>query len=305
MKFSANKKILGIDIGAKTTKIAQLSFSGGKAKLERCALAETGFLDENFLTQIKNFLSENKVRGLPAAASFDDPSMIIRKMELPKMPDPDLREAIRWNLRDLVESDLSEYTVTYSLLEEVSTDGENVTLRIVAYAVRRQAILDFRAQIEKMGLTPRMIEPEAVTLAAILDRCEEPDEEFAAGVDIGYNHTVFYVVGKRSFVFSRPIRGVDFSGYEKDTLEFPQKLAIEVQKSIDTFQVNFEMQHIGKLYLSGDGELIQDLDAYLEVNMVMKTTFLNPFKIVTGADGFANLRPQLFAKAIGLAYAQL
>ncbi len=302
--FGVKKTVLGIDVGSKTTKIALLSFVGGKARLEKCAIAETGFADEGFIGNLRSFLNEQKVKGLSAAASFDDSSMIIRKMELPKMPDADFQEALRWSLREHVEMDPSEYTVAFSLLKE-DAGGEGTILQIVAYAVNRQAVLDFKNKLAQVGLSPHMIEPEPVSLAATLDRCEQPYEHYIAGVDIGASHTLFYVVGNGVFVFSRPIKGIDLSVYEKEPNEFSQKLGIEVQKSIDTFQVNFEMQNISALYLSGGGALIEGLDNYLETNMGIKTKLLDPFKTISGSEAFVGLRSELFAKAIGLAYTQI
>lgn len=303
--FGSKKSVLGIDIGSKTTKIALLSFVKGKAKLEKCAIAETGFADEAFIGNLRSFLAEQKVKGLSAAACFDDPSMVIRKMELPQMPEQDFQEALRWSLRDHVEADPSEYVVTYSHLKENPSDQEGTIQQIVAYAVKRQAVQEFKSKLEQVGLSPHMIEPEPVSLASTLDRCEQPYENFIAGVDIGHSHTLFYVIGNGVFVFSRPIKGIDIVDYEKEPQEFSQRLAIEVQKSIDTFQVNFEMQNISALYLSGGGALIDGLDQYLETNMGMVTKFLNPFKTVSGTEAFEGLRSELFAKAIGLAYTQI
>ena len=304
--FGGKKTVLGIDIGSKTTKIAMLKFVGGKAHLEKCAIAETGFADEGFVGNLRSFLSEQKVKGFSAAASFDDATMVIRKMELPKMPESDFNEALRWSLREHVESDPSEFAVLYSLLNENDANSsEGTILKIVAYAVSLKAIQEFKSKIESVGLSPHMIEPEPVSLAATLDRCEQPYDNFIAGVDIGHTHTLFYVVGNGVFVFSRPIKGIDLAVYEKEPQEFAQKLGIEVQKSIDTFQVNFEMQNISTLYLSGGGALIDGLDTYLETNMGIKTKLLNPFKTVLVSEEFADLRAELFAKAIGLAYTQI
>jgi len=305
MGLVSKKNLLGLDVGSKSTKIAQLAFAGGKARLSKCAVAETGLDDDGFVGNLRSFLVEHKVRGLPVAASFDDPSIIIRKMELPKMPDADFQEALRWNLRDLVEGDPSEYTVTHSLIRESQIDNEHTTMQIVAYAAKRDSILSFKSKIEQAGLSVQMVEPESVTLAWALDRCEPNETGYVAGVDVGRSHSLFYVVGQRLFLFSRPMKGIDLSLYDKEPADFSQRLAIEVQKSIDTFQVNFEMQSLDALYLSGGGALIEGLDSYLETNMGIKTKILNPFEMVSGTEAFADLPAPLFAKAMGLAYAQI
>lgn len=303
--FGNKKSVLGLDVGSNTTKIAQLSFIGGKAKLEKCAMAETGFKDDGFVGNLRSFLAEQKVKGLVTAVSFDDSSMIIRKMELPKMPEPDFQEALRWSLREHVDTDPSEYAVSYSVIKENTSDSESTMLQIVAYAVKRQAVLDFKNKIDQVGVSVQNVEPEPVSLAAMLDKQLSTADSYVAGVDIGRSHSLFYVIGRGVFVFSRPMKNIDLNLYQKDPQEFPQRLAIELQKSIDTFHVNFEMQNISSIYLSGGGALIDGLGNYLETNIGVKIKILDPFQNIGGAEAFAGLPSVLFVKAIALAHTQI
>lgn len=298
------KSILGIDIGTKKTKVVQLAFSGKSTPdLVTCELLDTGFADESFQVNMKTFLGDSKLRNAFAAVSFEDPSLIIRKFELPKMPELDLIEAIKWNLRDSVENEIENYTIQYSKIAEFE-DGDVVKNELVVYAANRTAVADFKLRVEGLGLVLFMIEPAAVTLASALDRCRPDEENFHAGLDIGYNHTKFYVIGKRNFIFSRPIIGISYEQFEKQQEDFRQRLAIEVQKSIDTFQVNFKMQAIKSINVSGGGALIEDLSTYLQTNMGLETTNLNPFSTVDVGDKLGAMKPELFAQAVSLAYLQ-
>lgn len=302
--MSKKKSTLGIDIGSKKTKIVQLAFSGHvNPDLVLCELLDTGTADESFQANMKAFLSDAKLKGSMAAMSFDDDSMVIRKFEFPKMPEPDLIEAIKWNLRDHVVSDIENFTIKYSKISEIE-EGDLVKMEVAVYAVNRNAVMERQLQIEQTGLVIYHIEPCTVTLSSTLDRCLPDEENFHAGLDIGYSNTRFYVIGKRNFIFSRPIGGICYEQYEKQPDDFHQRLAIEVQKSIDTFQVNFNMQQIQSLSLSGAGALIDDLAVYLKTNMGLETSNLNPFSTVSVGDKLGALRPELFAQAVSLAYLQ-
>jgi Tfp pilus assembly PilM family ATPase len=298
------KSIVGIDFGSKTTKVAQLSFNGtDKPDLERCDLIQTGLLDEEFEGNIKAFLKENKITGAMVASSIDDASMKIRKLELPKMPDADLIEAIKWNLRDIVDGDVDDFTVNYSRIEEVE-DGDVTRLKILAYAIKKQAVIDYRTKIESLGLSSFYIEPASVTLASTLERCQQNEEGYMAGVHIGSHQTLFYVVGNGIFVFSRPMIGINLEAWEKDKEGFFQKLAIEIQKSIDTFKVNFKMEDIRALHLSGGGALLEGIVDYLNTNLGISTNSLDPFITLSNVDVTDDVKPELFVQAIGLAYLQ-
>lgn len=302
--MSKKKSTVGLDIGSKKTKVVQLAYTGrAQPDIVMCELLDTGTEDESFQSNMRAFLSDAKLKGSMTAMSFDHDSMVIRKFEFPKMPEPDLIEAIKWNLRDHVNSDVENFTIKYSKIADIE-EGELVKSEIVVYAVDRNAVLERKLLVEQSGLVIYHIEPCTVTLASALDRCVPDEEGFHAGLDIGYQYTKFYVIGKRNFIFSRPIAGICYENYEKQPEDFHQRLAIEVQKSIDTFQVNFNMQQIQSLSLSGGGALIEDLATYLKTNMGLEAANLNPFSTVSVGDKLGALRPELFAQAVSLAYLQ-
>ena len=299
-----NKSILGVDIGVKKTKVVQLAFSGkAQPELVTCELLDTGLGDESFQANMKAFLSDSKLKNSLAAVTFEDPSLVIRRFELPKMPDLDLIEALKWNLRDHIDSDVEHYTIKHSKISEIE-EGDLIKTEIVVYAAKKSAILDYKLRIEQTGLLVFMIEPSAVTLASALDRFIPDESRYIAGVDVGHHQTKFYVVGNRSFIFSRPVPGVNYEVYEKSPDDFPQKLAIEIQKSIDTFQVNFRMQDIRHICLSGGGALIENLPEYLRKNMGLEVDTLNPFTSVLMGTSSTTLRPELFGQAVSLAFLQ-
>lgn len=304
VKFGKKSSVIGLDIGSKTTKIVQLSFNGtGNPSLERCDLLESGLGEAEFEGNIKSYFKQNRLTNAMVASSMDDPSMKIRKMELPKMPDLDLIEAIKWNLRDIIDGNIDDFAVSFSKITEYE-DAESPRLDLMAYAVNRNAVQDYQILIQKLGVQPYFIEPVAVTLASVLDRCYGDDDSYISGVHIGNKLSFFYVVGKRVFVFSRPMPGISLESYAKDNEGFNQRAAIEIQKSIDTFKVNFKMEEVNKLYLSGGGAYIPDIKEYFGRNLGLHTELLNPFVTLTNVENFGDVKSALFVQAIGLAYLQ-
>jgi len=301
--LSKKKSVVGIDIGSKATKVVQLAYNGtDHPALENCGMIKSGILDEGFAGNLKKYLKENHYNNAMIASSIDDASMKIRKMELPKMPHHDLIEAIKWNLRDIVDGNIDEFTISYSRISE-TTGEESAKIDLMAYAIKKEAVENYKLLIEGMGIHPFFIEPAAVSLASTLERCVNDDDNYIAGVNVGYKSSIFYVVGKGVFVFSRPMIGINLEAQEKDKEGFNQKLAIEIQKSIDTFKVNFKMEEISELYLSGGGALIPNISEYLSTNMGLDSKILNPFQTLSETDRFMEgIKPELFAQAVGLAY---
>lgn len=303
-EWKNKKSIIGLDIGSKTTKLVQLRYNGTeKPTLEKCHLIPTGIHDEEFVGNVKECLRVSKLSHVMVASSIDDASVKIRKVELPKMPEADLIEAIKWNLRDIVDGNIDEFTVSHSRIEE-HEEGDVTKLDVMAYAIKKSAVQEYQAVIESLGLQPFFIEPAAVTLASTLGRCVEDDTSYRAGVHVGYNHTLFYVIANGIFVFSRPMLGMNLANQEKDPEHFPQKLAIEIQKSIDTFKVNFKMEDIKYIELSGGGALLENMSEYLTSNLGIKTNILNPFVSLSNVEQHQDIQPALFVQAVGLAYLQ-
>jgi len=300
--FKRKKSIVGLDIGSKACKIVQLAYNKtAHPTLEKCDIINTGTEDEEFEGNLKYYMKENKVANSLVASSIDDVSMKIRKMELPKMPDADMIEAIKWNFRDIVDGDVEDFTINFSRIKEYE-DHDIAKVEMMAYAISKKVVQDFQFRIQKLGLEPFYIEPSAVCLASTLERNHGDDDLYTAGVNIGHHYSIFYVIGKRVFVFSRPLTNINLELYEKDKKGFNQKLAIEIQKSIDTFKVNFKMEEIHHLYLSGGGALIPEIDTYLNTNLGIKTEMLNPFATLSNVEAFEGIEPPLFAQAVGLAY---
>ncbi len=300
-----NQSVLGLDVGNKMTKVVQLVFTGtGNPTLIRCDVVPAGGADESFFANMKAYLNEHGLGDSMVAASFDHASMKIRKLELPKMPELDLIEAIRWNLRDIVDGNIDDYSVEYSMIRDAIDGDENSQVEVVGYAVLRAEVLKFKTTLEKLGLHPFIIEPCAVSLAATLDRCEPDEEHYQAGLDIGSDQSLFYVIGKGRFIFSRPLKELGAEQAKKDPEAFPRLLAIELQKSIDTFRVCFKMETIQRVFLTGGGAMLSGLVDYLSTNLGIDAAQLKVFSTLEGVERFSDVQSELFAQAVGLAYCQ-
>ena len=298
------KSILGIDIGSRTTKIAQLKFSGrGSPDLVFCEMLNTGLLDEGFQANMKVFFRNSGFAGSLAALSFDHDSLVMKKFEMPKMPNEELIEALKWNLREYIDGDIETYTVQFSEIEKKESLDE-IQREYMVYAVQRQAIQDFKHKIEQLNLSVILIEPKEVTLASALDRCCADPNHFLAGADISHQTCKFYVVGRRNFVFHRNLPMVKYDDFSSSPEEYRTKLAIELQKSIDIFQVNFKMEPLQGISLSGSGAVIENLCEYLQTNLGIQANLSNPFQTLNHVRSQGELRPELFVQAVSLAYIQ-
>jgi MSHA biogenesis protein MshI len=300
-ELKGKKTVVGVDLGSRLTKIVRLNFAQARSQIDLCETIPTGLLDQDFDRQLREHLKRLRLAGAVVASSIDDPSMKIRKVEVPKMPDADLIEAVKWSLRDIVDDDVEKYFITHSLIREFE-EGDAHKLDLVAYAIKKEAVAAYQNLLEKLGLSPVFIEPASVSLASTLERCLGTLDEYSAGVNIGYHQSLFVIIGKGIFVFSRPLPGIHLQAYETEPGSFFQKLALEIQKSLDTFRVNFKMEDVKSLHVSGGGALLEGLIDYLNTNLGLSTQQLNPLKGFAANQDFDMSQGPLFAQAVGLAH---
>lgn len=304
-RFSLKKNAtLGLDIGSQTIKAVQLKHQeGGQSSLQFCGKFSFENQEEK-IHSIKKFIESNKLSGANVACCLDDESMRIRKVELPQMPEADFKEAVKWKMRDIVEGAIDQYVIRYSQLKNVDKP-DSKTKTVVSYAVKKQVITQTMQILNKCGLKVSAIEPEAVSLAYATDLNYSSAERWMAAVDIGTTHTLMTIIGYGQFYFSRPLVGINLQGASQNQKEFHQKLAAEIQNTIDTFSVTYKVEKIDSIYLSGGGAYLADLRNYLSKNLGIQAENFNPFlKVLVGSSFKEEIEKNgaLYTKALALAY---
>lgn len=306
-KFSFKKSsTLGIDIGSTSTKIVKLTHKDGQNSiLEFAGIFEGDPKSENFIPELKKFISSHKLSGSSSASSLDDNSMKIRKLELPKMPDADLKEAVKWKMRDIVDGDIEDFIVRWSHLPG-SGDGKQISL--VGYAVKKSAATQLKQILTKIGTHPEYIEPAIVSLSAACGAVNDDDEQWTGCIDIGPSNSIMSIMGNGKFYFSRPLPGIRINPKENVDNDFLQRVAAEVQNTIDTFSVLFKAEGVQKIYLSGGGALSGNLADYLSTNLGVACEVIKPFAnidISPEMNETVQKSGHLFTQALALARIQL
>jgi Tfp pilus assembly PilM family ATPase len=298
---SKNKNILGIDVGGSSTKIIKLGMNSPRPVVEFCGLLKEASHQENYSEKLRDYLTANQLTGLTVAACLDDPTTKIRKIELPKMPETDLKDAVRWKMRDVVEGSIDDYVVRHSLITEAD-GGKKLTL--VGYAVKTEAMNHLVTNLRQAGLNPDYIEPTAVSLASCIEMVQAGNEEWVAGIDLGADKSVIVIIGNGRFYFSRLLTGVKIIPEVIQDPTFKQKLAAEIQNSLDTFAVTFHTEEMHKIYLAGGGADIEGLAEHITTNVGIKAEILNPFATCELSPVMKQTsieKPFLYAEALALA----
>lgn len=324
------REIVGLDMGHSETRFVRIREGQAVSKWNY-----PGSLLEEAVN-FREFLKANRLQGISVAANIEDPSLKIRKVDLPKMPESDLGEAVRWEMRDIVDGPIEEFVVRRSLIEEYRS-GDSVRLSMVAYAINKKAVRGLASFLRGFGLNPVVVEPQAVSLAAAVERIHgfQPSEYYGL-IDIGETRSTFIAAGEGRLLFSRPLPGVsgrELTTFIRKELEmghrkaedikgmlvgapgvpevsapmrekaeailpgFHTRVAIEGQRSVDAFALMFRREKVNKLFLTGGGARLSGLEVYLAANLGIPTRILDPSDVLKMPPESAHL----YNVAVGLA----
>lgn len=319
----------GIDVGAWSLKAVSIAGRKGAYTLKGAAHmklpleARHGELSPK---TVADFLKANAIVSSNAGVLMTGHSLMFRHFYLPPMPDKDLREAVKWEIRKEVAvapADLVSDFVTSD--SGTRPDGK---LSIIAFAGVRKEIDSIMAFCKEAGVHVKVIEvvPTSLLASFCMNNDCEMDENQAV-LDIGETKSTLTVMRNRTLAFAREISmgGQDFTraaalhlktsdGAEefkhgasvKEVREVfskqVERLSSEIHRSFDYFQAQYREGSVSKLFLTGGSAGLAGLDSFVSDSIGIPAFIDDPFrKLKQGADGPLSGLSPLFSTAVGLA----
>lgn len=301
-KWFESKEMLGCDIGAAGLKFVCLERNNSHFSLKAAGIFEADFFSGGDvpIRRAEQFLSENGLSGKSSAINIEDRSLRIRRMDIPEMPDSDIKIAIRWNFREFVDGPIEKFAVSYTSIGG-RAKGE-AKRPLMAFAVSNTAVEEAVKRAKRLGLKAIAVEPNATALLAAFDLNTDwvPGKRYAL-IDLGGKTANFVVLSDGILLFSRPLAGISF-GPEAPPESLLSQLVIEIQRSIDAFCLMYSVEKVDEIHLCGGGSLFTGIASYAAKNLGIETFIFNPFKNIDMSSFKGRLdKPELFAVAVGLA----
>jgi type IV pilus assembly protein PilM len=211
--LNRNKQAVGLDIGSRVLKAAELRPSrGGQYELVSLGIEELQpdcIVDGVIISKIpvsdainKIFTHQNIKNGR-ITTSISGHSVIVKKISLPVQSDEDLAESIRWEAEQYIPFDIADVNLDYQVL------GENVgtgNLDILLVAVKKDKITDYTSVIKMAGKTPVLMDVDAFALQNAYEFNYEPtSKNTVALLDIGASTMTINIVSGTDFLFTRDV----------------------------------------------------------------------------------------------------
>jgi len=218
--FFGSKKVIGLDIGTSSIKMAELEVGKGGVTLQSFALAPTpansvatGEISNAGLVSgaIAGIFSELKTKRKTISTGLWGTSVIVKKITIPKMERKLIKDQIRFEAEQYIPFDVNNISLDYYLLSRSTTPD---TLDVLLVAAQNEVVNQYISTISMSGLKTSVVDVSGFALANTFEMNygRYPNENIAV-FNFGSSITNFVVVGQGEVIFCRdiPVGGANYT----------------------------------------------------------------------------------------------
>lgn len=206
------RSVVGLDIGSSCIKAVQMRKKGREIELEKFGVAQvnpggpppTGpSAREARIRAIQTALANGKITTKNVVSSVSGESIIVRYIQLPEMPENELKEALKWEAEEYIPFSLDEVNIDSTILGK-SEDGTSVNVLLVA--AKNELLRDHIDLIRAAKLQPEVIDVDSFAFMNSFEMNYSPDASQAVAlVNIGAHVTNINIYHSNVSHFSRDI----------------------------------------------------------------------------------------------------
>ncbi len=313
--FFGSKKVIGLDIGSSTIKIAELNLGSSGAELVSFGFAPTpiGAISGGEIVNgsalslaINSLVTEVKSKRKKVSLGMWGTSVIIKKITIPKIEKKLIADQLKWEAEQYIPFDVNDISLAYHLIENNLAPE---TLDILLVAAQNEMVKHYSSVVENAKLEVAILDVSGFALANIfeLNYGRMPGQCLAL-LNIGASNTNFVVINNGDVIFSRDIpsggsnytneiqkeMGLSFAEAESLKLsaatknEAPEQIqniiaasneamTEEIRNGIDFFGASTSGLTISRCYFSGGGALMPGLIPKISEMANIPLEPLNPF----------------------------
>lgn len=286
-------------------------FEGGaKPALLGCEYVECpgGGCDVDF---IKKQIKSLRIGGRACTTTMNLGEYAILSVEAPDVPPAELRAAVRWQIKDLIDFHIDDAVLDVFDAPASGADKRQHNLYVVVS--RMNSVKQHIQCLQAAELNLTTIDIPELVIRNICAQCPE-DSSGMVFVYLGKDKGVFTITRDATLYLAR---GLDI-GYEvlldrarsgEDASlhgDYPEfdRLALEVQRSLDYYDRYFSQPTVTKILISPTEETIPGLEEYISRSTGIPAAILDVNDIVSVAEPLDHRRQAHCLLAIGAAMRQ-
>lgn len=236
------KTVVGLDIGSDKVKAVQLRKKGNTLELERFGIADIypdgmglgyqGDVRELKIQAARRVLEESGCSAKHCVLSVSGESIIVRYIQLPQMPEAELRNALRYEAEEYIPYRIDEVNLDFVVLGPSAQEGKVDVLLVCA---KKDLIADHVGVARALGRTPVVIDVDSFAFMNYFEELYRPTtEQCVCLLNIGAEHSNIniYVGGTSRFSRDVAIAGNAITQAIAQKAGVPLAKADELKKTI-------------------------------------------------------------------------
>ncbi|HVZ66888.1 MAG TPA: type IV pilus assembly protein PilM [Patescibacteria group bacterium] len=309
-------KIIGLDIGSSSIKVASVKKDGALFVLESVAVAPTtakGMTSESLLDlqamsdTIKNLLVSSNIKTQDVALSVPESQVYTKVIEMPDLSSQELSSALKFEMEQYIPLPLDQAKTDWEVLGKNDVNGKKM-IDVMLVAAPLGVVQKYEKVMELAKLIPQVIETEIVSVhRALLPLVNNSDSNMI--VHIGATTTSVAIVknGIIRMVFSAALGGLAITraisvdlgidmtqaenykkayGLNKDAFEGKVGKALapildsivgDIRKALLSFQEKNNNETVKQVVLSGGSSLLPGIDVYFTNSLNSQVVLGNCF----------------------------
>jgi type IV pilus assembly protein PilM len=317
MLFGKKDRLIGLDIGSKSIKAAEISETKKGNTLERFGIIDIapGLIEDGAIKDaeqvseaIRQLFKNYGIKGHNVALSVGGYSVIVKKINVQAMSEEQLQDTISFEAEQYIPFDISDVNLDFQILGENENNPNQMNVLLVA--AKKEMVNDYVNLAQMAGLNPCIIDVDAFALQNIYEfNYAPPESENIALIDIGASKTSLNILKGKASVFMRDVSLgcgqinqkiaslIDCSIEEAEEIKFGDQTekittgdlsdivssvvsdwCTEIRRALDFFYSTYPDDQIKKIILSGGGGNIKEFRQLLSVETSAEVATINPFQ---------------------------
>ena len=316
MFFLKKNRLVGLDIGSRTLKLAEIidTKAGSTLKNFSTINIEPGLIEEGSIRDpeavsgyIRELFKSTNLKDKNVAISIGGYSVIVKKINVQTMTEDELHETIHFEAEQYIPFDISEVNLDFQILGESEHNPNQMNVLLVA--AKKEMISEYINLMKMVKLNPCIIDVDAFALQNIFTFNDSPEGENIALIDIGASKTSLNILKDNVSEFMRDVSlgceqindkiasTVGCSIEETEAIKLGEESelisaedlneivesvvtdwCIEIKRALDFFYSTYPEEQIGRIVLSGGGANIKKFLELLAAETSAEVEVINPFQ---------------------------
>ncbi len=322
MIFGKKDRLVGLDIGSRTIKAAELVENKKGVCLSKFGMSDIvpGLIEEGAIKDpeavadaIRQLFKSYSIKNHNVAISVGGYSVIVKKISVPMASEEQLQDTIQFEAEQYIPFDINDVNLDFQILGESENNPNQMNVLLVA--AKQDMINEYVNLVQMAGLEPKVIDVDAFALQNVFELNYAVEDENVALIDIGASKTSLNILKGRESVFMRDVSlgcgqinqkisaTTDCSLEEAESIKFgdlagrisPEELSeiissvvadwcTEIRRALDFFYSTYPDDQIRKIILSGGGGNIREFRQLLAVETSAEVDSINPFQNIVIDD---------------------